>query len=266
MGTMYFTQMLYNFRDEQSSLLKRPRYSIYSDTTLEKIAKLCPQSESELQSMDCLTPDSFAQFGTGIVRLAKMYKCGKCKDGNESAVAPFVVMRHGPPTARLKAPKLRNATKVGLRTFQKPPPASKTRLMGPEDEDDDDVYILELVEGRVYVGKSSSVSRRIGQHVSGKGSAFTREFPPTGKVLPRLGNVRGSGDAAERDETLRYMFLRGIQKVRGWKYTRVNMTTQEFDDAEANIREMFNLCRRCGNGAHFMSSCTFTYDRLGRKI
>ena len=38
--------------------------------------------------------------------------------------------------------------------------------------------------------------------MTGTGSAFTKAFPPTGNLLPRLGNVRGNGDAAERDETL----------------------------------------------------------------
>jgi hypothetical protein len=98
-----------------------------------------------------------------------------------------------------------------------------------------------------------------------QGSAFTKAFPPTGVLLPRLGCVTGALEAAERDETLRYMFLRGIQLVRGWKYSRVYMTEQEIQDAEENIRELHDLCRRCGHPGHFVTQCKATFDRLGRK-
>ena len=128
------------------------------------------------------------------------------------------------------------------------------------------VYILELAEGRVYVGKSQDVRRRVAQHLAGAGSAFTKAYPPTGHLLPRLGDVRGGSDAAERDETLRSMFLRGIGNVRGWRYTQVALPAKEFEDAEANIRELFDLCRRCGNGDHFIGRCRVVFDRLGRKI
>jgi len=102
--------------------------------------------------------------------------------------------------------------------------------------------------------------------MSGTGSAFTKAFAPTGNRLPRLGNVRGSGDAAERDETLRYMFMRGIQNVRGWRYTTVELSPEMVSDAECNIRELYDLCRRCGGANHFMGGCRFAFDRLGRKI
>ena len=128
------------------------------------------------------------------------------------------------------------------------------------------VYILELAQGRVYVGKSVDVKRRFAQHVNGTGAAFTRAFAPTGNRLHRMGDVQGFGDAAERDETLRYMFLRGINMVRGWRYCTVELSKRDHEDAEANIRELYDLCRRCGNASHFMSQCKFKFDRLGRPI
>ena len=126
------------------------------------------------------------------------------------------------------------------------------------------MYILELEDDRVYVGSSKNVKRRIAQHQAGTGSAYTRLYKPTGVLLPRLGNVEGDGDAAERDETLRYMSLRGIPMVRGWKFTQVIMPFSDFDEAEANIRELFDLCRRCGRAGHFMTKCTAVVDRWGR--
>ena len=128
------------------------------------------------------------------------------------------------------------------------------------------VYILELEDGRVYVGSSKDVPRRLAQHSSGAGSAYTRVYKPTGVLLPRLGNVEGDGDAAERDETLRYMMLRGVPFVRGWKFARVDMPPAEYDEAESNIRELFDLCRKCGYKGHFCTHCRATFDRLGNPV
>ena len=128
-----------------------------------------------------------------------------------------------------------------------------------------EVYVLELAEGNVYVGKTTNHTRRIGQHQSGCGAAFTRRFPPTGTLLPRLGDVRGSGDAAERDETLRYMFLRGPRNVRGWKYTQVTLSQAQEAEIEGNIRELFDFCRNCGYPGHFRSECRARFDRLGAR-
>ena len=76
----------------------------------------------------------------------------------------------------------------------------------------------------------------------------------------------GDGDAAERDETLRYMMLRGISYVRGWRYSQVVMPASDFKDAEANIRELFNLCRRCCYQGHFMTQCRANFDRWGEDL
>lgn len=77
------------------------------------------------------------------------------------------------------------------------------------------------------------------------GAAFTRLHPPTGRLLPRLGNLEGDGDGPERDETLRQMYKRGPQRVRGWKYVRPGpLSAHDMEDIERNIREVFDLCRR----------------------
>ena len=128
------------------------------------------------------------------------------------------------------------------------------------------IYILELEQGRVYVGSSRDVKRRVEQHMAGNGAAYTRAYKPTGVLLPRLGNVGGDGDAAERDETLRYMMLRGIAYVRGWKFVQVVMQPHDIREAECNIRELFDLCRRCGYRGHFMTQCKANFDRCGEDL
>ena len=60
----------------------------------------------------------------------------------------------------------------------------------------EEIYILELAMGRVYVGRTSNLWARISAHQKGVGSIFTKFYTPTGRLLPRLGDVRGSGDCA----------------------------------------------------------------------
>ena len=104
------------------------------------------------------------------------------------------------------------------------------------------------------MGKTKrSVKARLQEHMCQKdkgvkrGAAFTRLHKPTGKLLPRLGNLQGGGDGPERDETLRQMYKRGPQMVRGWKYVRAGLLRrEELEEIESNIRELFDLCRRCG--------------------
>jgi hypothetical protein len=154
------------------------------------------------------------------------------------------------------------------------------------------VYVLELRGGYVYVGKTArDVGARMHEHMgphastrrggssgasgiarrllsfASRGSGFTKLHVPTGRMLPRLGNVCGDGDCAERDETLRQMYKRGVQKVRGWKYVRPGrLTGSELRDIEENIRELFDLCRRCGKKGHFTNQCRESFDRMGAAI
>lgn len=135
------------------------------------------------------------------------------------------------------------------------------------------VYVLELQGGYVYVGKTGrDVHKRLAEHMSSKtaffkGSAFTRVHKPTGKLLKRLGNLEGDGDGPERDETLRQMFKRGPHMVRGWKYVRASaFRREELEDIESNIRELLDLCRRCGKKGHFATQCMESKDRSGSAL
>ena len=123
------------------------------------------------------------------------------------------------------------------------------------------VYVLELQGGYVYVGKTSrGIATRLAEHMDTsrrfRGAAFTKLHPPTGRMLKRLGNLEGDGDGPERDETLRQMRKHGPQRVRGWKYVRSGLLgAAELQEIETNMREVFDLCRKCGKKGHFTMQC-----------
>jgi predicted GIY-YIG superfamily endonuclease len=263
-----FMSLLYrlkDYRQTRSAAEQIPIYCVFADTVMHSIARVRPTTVRDLHGIRGLTTQKCEQYGPDIIRLVRA-------SPPDPPLAPAVVLREHRP---------RSSTGFRRRLLQKclhPPLASQdlcrrapasapvARQRGVDSGDEDQIYILELAQGRVYVGRTSDLGRRLTQHLSARGSSFTQAFPPTGALLPRLGRVTGSAEAAERDETLRYMFLRGIPLVRGWKYTRVAMTDAEEDDAEANIRELFDLCRRCGHSGHFVGQCRASLDRHGRSL
>jgi predicted GIY-YIG superfamily endonuclease len=237
---------LKEYRQVRSVADKIPLYCVFGDTVIRSIAQERPACRQALLEIRGITDDKCERYGEDIL---KMVKQAGCVPASKKPLPPPIVLRHRARSRlqRVKAPCLTQPVRA-----QSTPPGKEG------------IYVLELAQGRVYVGHSADVKRRIQQHRLGQGAAFTKAFPPTGVLLPRLGCVTGSSEAAERDETLRYMFLRGIQLVRGWKYVQVKMSPKDEQDAEENIRELFDLCRRCGHPGHFITQCKATFDRLGR--
>lgn len=244
--SMCLEQMLKEYRMSQSISRGIPCYFVFGDVVLKEIAAARPADLKALYELKGMGPERLNLYGNDILKIVS--------ESNRKVSRFFCCNKpHEKRYFRKRCP------------LAKDPPVS--RIFEPTKVTDEcDVYVLELSEGKVYVGKSKDKKRRLIQHNSGCGSAFTKVYNPTGKQLPRLGNVCGSGDAAERDETLRYMFLRGIENVRGWKYTQVHLSDAEMGDAESNIRELFDLCRRCGHPGHFIKQCKYSFDRLGKKI
>mmetsp|Transcript_42062 Transcript_42062/g.98047 ORF Transcript_42062/g.98047 Transcript_42062/m.98047 type:complete len:105 (+) Transcript_42062:160-474(+) len=99
------------------------------------------------------------------------------------------------------------------------------------------------------------VRKRLQEHMTGRGARFTKTHPPTGRMLARLGTLEGDGDGPKRDETLRQMYRHGPERVRGWRYCTKHLTRADRMDIESNIRELFDLCRKCGMPGHFAQHC-----------
>jgi predicted GIY-YIG superfamily endonuclease len=292
---------LRQYRTEQAYIRAVPPASVFSNALLRRIVLSKPCTLSALSKLNGIGQTRRLHYGRDIVRLVNLNNQSKLgtkrKRIPKSPIHPPAAARGAKNTQRnaLKGKTQANSRKtrasrpgctiipektavdslnslnpfnpsnaptVVSRFFQDKK-ASKLLLVKPTKTS---VYVLELEDGRVYVGSSVDIPRRLAQHSSGCGSAYTKIYRPTGVLLPRLGNVEGDGDAAERDETLRYMMQRGIPFVRGWKFARVDMPAEEYEEAEANIRELFDLCRRCGYKGHFCTHCRANFDRMGNAL
>ena len=279
------SKSLKSYRTEQSERLLIPESSVLGEKLIRAIVSRRPETLEKLQTISGMGHKRLVMYGTDILKLVSQHK----KRRTTKAVKPRGIPKKAAQSKVKKtAVKARKPVKVPKRPRPRPrPKPTQPRPYGPRCSDalkssdalamqasaqakgdgkKSSVYILQLEDDRIYVGTSQDVERRVLQHVSGKGAAFTRRFKPTGVRLPRLGNVSGDGDAAERDETLRYMYLKGIDMVRGWKYTQVEMSSADALEAESNIRELFNLCRRCGGKGHFVGQCRCTMNRLGTYV
>lgn len=113
------------------------------------------------------------------------------------------------------------------------------------------VYVLQWPDGRIYVGKSQDIDRRIRQHADEKG-VQPRELPTL--TQPIMSDL----ESWERNETLEQMQRHGTERVRGWMYTSAELSEEQLDSIDSQIAEKYDLCRLCGRSGHFANQCSST--------
>tara|TARA_Y100000817_G_scaffold97925_1_gene76344 strand:- start:6372 stop:7004 length:633 start_codon:yes stop_codon:yes gene_type:complete len=80
------------------------------------------------------------------------------------------------------------------------------------------IYKLNLEEGKVYIGKTNNIKRRIEEHFSGKGSQVTKKFKPINYEILDVCDGYFS-NKEEQKYTNEYIKRLGYENVRGGKYT-----------------------------------------------
>ena len=113
------------------------------------------------------------------------------------------------------------------------------------------VYVLELVEGKYYVGCSKNVLIRYQQHASGTGAAWTKKYPPI-RILEVFNNV---DEFEENNVTKKYMATFGIDNVRGGSYCTFTLPAEEVAVITKEIRSSQGCCVKCGRKGHFVTEC-----------
>lgn len=113
------------------------------------------------------------------------------------------------------------------------------------------LYVLQLKNGKYYIGKSKNVRKRIDEHFNGGGSEWTKRHRPIRVVLKKR-----LEDIFEEDIlTLKYMGMYGIDNVRGGSFTQKSLLKSEKNVINRIISTADNRCFRCGSENHFVKDC-----------
>lgn len=86
------------------------------------------------------------------------------------------------------------------------------------------IYVLELTNGKYYVGVSNDPHHRINKHLNGQGSAWTKKYKPTGRyrIIHKNDNPYNLKETTESTVTYHLMQRFGYQNVRGSGWSTSN--------------------------------------------
>ena len=131
------------------------------------------------------------------------------------------------------------------------------------EEDHVVVYVLELRNGKFYVGRTreGNVKTRIDAHRAGNGAAWTRKHGVRDFV-----EVQKHAEPLDEDKTvLRYMEEHGVHNVRGGSWSNVTLSMEQHVAALRQLRNASDACLACGKYGHFVQHCdTVMCFRCGR--
>ena len=113
------------------------------------------------------------------------------------------------------------------------------------------IYILQLEQGKYYVGRTKHKEIRLKDHFSGRGCIFTRKYKPE-KVLQTFYNC----DEYDEDKYLfKVMDLYGIDNTRGGCFSSLSLSVNDRSYIEKRILGASDRCYHCKSPSHFMREC-----------
>ena len=104
------------------------------------------------------------------------------------------------------------------------------------------IYKLDLEDGKIYIGKTGNVQKRMKQHFSGDGARVTKKFKPINcEVLDSCPGFLAN--EIEQLYTNKYIVDYGYNNVRGGKYTnstslhrtKINEETRKYMESNTKI-------------------------------
>lgn len=113
------------------------------------------------------------------------------------------------------------------------------------------IYVLQLENGKYYVGKTNNPDFRLKTHFDSNGSEWTKLYKPL-KVLEIIPNC---DDYDEDKITRKYMDKYGIFNVRGGSFVSVKLDKSIIDTLKHMSNSTNNRCFTCGKEGHFSRNC-----------
>ena len=113
------------------------------------------------------------------------------------------------------------------------------------------LYVLELQNGKYYVGITHNLQRRYQEHVDGVGSVWTKKYAPL--AIER--SVLVDGPLHEDRVTKELMLKHGIHNVRGGSYCRIDLDDGQYQSLTTELRSAAGVCFKCGRAGHFAAQC-----------
>ena len=114
------------------------------------------------------------------------------------------------------------------------------------------LYVLKCANNKYYVGTTTlDTTKRLAQHMSGRGSAWTKKYKPLW-IEKEIKNC----DKYDEDKwTKIYMDKYGINNVRGGTYSQVSLPHNAVQLLEREVNHANQKCLFCGNPGHFINQC-----------
>ena len=114
------------------------------------------------------------------------------------------------------------------------------------------IYVLKLVQGKWYVGRTTDIHKRYILHKKGKGSAWTRIYRP----LKGIHFEYKEESPFDEDKTTKeYMLRYGIDNVRGGIFVQPKLPIHIKKRLQEEIWAAMDYCVRCGSPDHFIKNC-----------
>ena len=112
------------------------------------------------------------------------------------------------------------------------------------------IYCLQLVDNKYYIGKANNIQKRFHQHVNGNGAVWTKRYKPV-KILETFTDV---SPFMEDRYVKEYMFHYGIDNVRGGSYIQPQLTPCQVYNLRREIWMATDCCFNCGD-EHYCRDC-----------